>query len=56
MLRELSVTRSSFKTDLLSTRSTSMVATMTLSTMLADAGAEARRQLADVHELPCPAS
>jgi len=35
---------------ILSTRSTNVIATTTLSTMLRDAGAEARRQFADAHE------
>ena len=45
MLRELSDARI-FQAMVVSTKSANMVATMTFPTMLADMGAEARRQLA----------
>ena len=53
--RELSDAQSAFFEKVnLPTKSTSMVATVTLSTVRADTGAEARHQLADAHDLNMP--
>ena len=56
MSRGLSDARIFCEGMVVSTKSASVVATMMLSTMLADTGAEARRQLADNHEITCHVS
>ena len=56
MTSELSDARSVFEKVILSTKFTRMIATVTLSTMLADTGGAARPKLVDVHELTYPAS
>jgi len=56
MSRELSDTGIVFETVVLSTKSTFMGTTMTLSTMLADAGAAAGRKFVDARDITCPAT